>query len=144
MGMICKFNLLVLIFVCEVYSNSDFSRFMNQVCDGKISAVEKYIVDMNDINAGDGNNDTPLLIAARKGYIDIVKLLIKNGAKINIQDDYGDTALHAATFNGHKDIVKFLLSKGADTRIKNYFARTPVFYSTNNEITKILNKAYNR
>lgn len=49
--------------------------------------------------------------AAKAGYEDIVKLLIKEGADPNLEDKNGSTTLHAAAEAGQYDIIKFLLSK---------------------------------
>lgn len=49
--------------------------------------------------------------AAIRGHLEIVKLLLKNGADIHITDD---EALRRAAINGHYDIVDFLLYKGAN------------------------------
>lgn len=41
----------------------------------------------------DVQENTPLHLAAYQGHLQIVELLIKNGAKLNAKDDEGDTAL---------------------------------------------------
>jgi cytohesin len=69
--------------------------------------------------------DTPLHIAARKGYIDIAKLLIDAGADINARDErYEYTSLHFATTFGQKDLVELLINKGADINYKDKEGRT--------------------
>ena len=46
---------------------------------------------------------TPLWIAAKQGYVEIVKLLHQYGANINAKDIYGNTPLHISTKQGqHK------------------------------------------
>ena len=40
--------------------------------------------------------DSPLMIACRKGYSDIVKLCLEYGAKNDPHPEFGHTALHAA------------------------------------------------
>ncbi len=53
-------------------------------------------------------NVTPLMMASARGHIEIVELLIKNGAFIGIQDIYGRDAMHYAKSSGHKDIADLL------------------------------------
>lgn len=48
--------------------------------------------------------DTPFINACKHGYLEIAKLLLKNGAKDNL-----DAILYAMCDEGHAEIVKFLL-----------------------------------
>jgi ankyrin repeat protein len=57
----------------------------------------------------DGN--TPLIIAAGKGYKDVVEVLLANGADVNAADKMG-TPLAWAMHTGHNDIVKLLRQHG--------------------------------
>ena len=67
---------------------------------------------------------TPLMLASRDGYTDIVKLLIEKGAKINVVDDLNLTPLMYASSNGHKDTVEYLIEKGANVNFKNKNSQT--------------------
>ena len=58
---------------------------------------------------------TGIRVASKKGYVDIVRLLIEHGADVNVNDIYEDTALILATKNNHADVVRLLLEKGAFT-----------------------------
>lgn len=52
---------------------------------------------------------TPLLIAARDGHTEIVRVLIAAGADVNATDPiFGAMPLHKATYNGHKEITDLL------------------------------------
>jgi hypothetical protein len=62
---------------------------------------------------------TNLIIMAKKGRIDIVRLLLEHGVNIDAVNEENATALMWATQKGHIDIVKFLLEQGADFRIKS-------------------------
>lgn len=58
-----------------------------------------------------GFNDahTPLLVAAREGHTEIVRLLIAAGADVNaVEPTFGAVSLHKATYNGHAEIVRLL------------------------------------
>jgi ankyrin repeat protein len=61
---------------------------------------------------------TPLMFAAREGYIEAAKALIEAGADVN-QAREGDrtTPLLMAAINGHFDIGKYLLERGADPNL---------------------------
>jgi ankyrin repeat protein len=48
------------------------------------------------------------MIASNFGHIDIVTLLIKNGADVKIQTINGETALSLAEKKGHEKVINFL------------------------------------
>ena len=61
------------------------------------------------------NKETPLFVATKKGDIETVKKLIKEGADVNAKTDRENfTVLHAAVRSGKFDIVKILIDNGAD------------------------------
>ncbi len=64
---------------------------------------------------------TPLRNAAGGGHMEIVKLLVENGADPNLREEHiapHGFALHAAVGNGHLEIVKLLLEKGARANVE--------------------------
>jgi ankyrin repeat protein len=54
-------------------------------------------------------DEKALILAARNGYLDIVKYLVESGADISAN---GDEALRDAAANGHLDVVKYLVESG--------------------------------
>lgn len=58
-------------------------------------------------------------IAARKGYLEIVKALLDKGTDINATNYDGDTALNEAAGCGRLEVVQFLLDKGASFEARN-------------------------
>ena len=63
------------------------------------------------IKSGDYN---PLHRAVKCNHLDVVSLLLNEGAKIDSTGVADITALELAAVFGHLDIVKFLVEKGAD------------------------------
>jgi uncharacterized protein YnzC (UPF0291/DUF896 family) len=60
--------------------------------------------------------------ACEDGDLEIVKLLIENGADVTAEDNY---AIRRASQNGHLEVVKYLIDNGADvTAEDNYAIRT--------------------
>tara|TARA_Y100001934_G_scaffold48840_1_gene59352 strand:- start:972 stop:1805 length:834 start_codon:yes stop_codon:yes gene_type:complete len=64
---------------------------------------------------------TPLLAASS---LEMVKLLVANGANIDAVEINGFTALNRAVVRMNVDIVKYLISIGADTSIKDLASET--------------------
>ncbi|MEI2608037.1 MAG: ankyrin repeat domain-containing protein [Candidatus Promineifilaceae bacterium] len=69
-----------------------------------------------DVNSRTGEGDTALIIAARQGSLEIVELLLANGADWSLQgtSEYKMTALMEAASGGHVAVGQTLLDHGAD------------------------------
>lgn len=78
-------------------------------------------------------NMTALLLAASRGNVDMVNLLLAAKASINMGDDKGRTALHFAAFIGHRFVVESLLRNGADAALKDHWGKDPWMYAGQNE-----------
>jgi hypothetical protein len=66
-----------------------------------------------DVEGRDEMGETALMKAARKGYIETIKLLLTHGAKVNAKNAAGETALSLALRAGRKDIAEVLRRSGA-------------------------------
>ena len=62
----------------------------------------------------DRDGETPLIAAARIGYMGALGDLLRLKAKVDAANRMGETALIVAVQNRHPDIVKVLLALGAD------------------------------
>lgn len=61
---------------------------------------------------------TPLMEAAREGHLQVVKSLLKSGAKINAEtEETHETALTLAACGGFLEVVECLVSGGADIEL---------------------------
>jgi ankyrin repeat protein len=61
----------------------------------------------------DIGGDTDLHLAADGGRIEVVALLVAQGADVNAKNHHGQTPLDLAAENGHEDIVQLLKEHGA-------------------------------
>ncbi|EGD78869.1 hypothetical protein PTSG_01846 [Salpingoeca rosetta] len=91
-----------------------------------------------DIDAADGNGDTPLLEAAGGGHVAAVNLLISRGADVNAQGRFDRTPLYRAAFGGHADVVSVLLEAGGDPRVYDSEGITPAEVASNDEVAAII------
>ncbi|XP_065256720.1 ankyrin repeat domain-containing protein 6 isoform X2 [Emys orbicularis] len=55
---------------------------------------------------------TPLHLAAYRGHLRVVQILLKAGCDLDIQDDGDQTALHRATVVGNTDVIATLIQEG--------------------------------
>ncbi|XP_071833631.1 protein phosphatase 1 regulatory subunit 12B-like isoform X16 [Apostichopus japonicus] len=65
-----------------------------------------------------------LHVAASKGYMKVMELLLQNNADVNIKDCDGWTPLHAASHWGQKEAVELLVENMADMDAKNKLGQT--------------------
>ena len=94
-------------------------EFMDAVTTGKVAVAKKFI-ESGTVNV----NQTffawsPLLSAASKGQLAVVKMLVEHGANLDYQHPVTKlTALAHAAYDGNEEMVKYLLEKGANPNIK--------------------------
>jgi len=67
-----------------------------------------------DPNLAERDGDTPLIAAARVGFLDGVTLLLSKGAKIDGTNKMGETALIVAVQQRQLPMVELLLARGAN------------------------------
>lgn len=73
-----------------------------------------------------------------RGCLEIVSLLVNNGANINFCDIHKNSCLHYAAMNGHNKIVEFLLQKSEiDLNARNSLLKTAKDSVANIDILKI-------
>jgi len=77
------------------------------ISKGDIEAVKKFVLYGTNVNKME-NNMTPLMVAARFNYCDIIKLLLANGADSSIENSQGLTALHYAEYAKSADSITIL------------------------------------
>ncbi|MGE0207195.1 MAG: ankyrin repeat domain-containing protein [Candidatus Babeliales bacterium] len=90
------------------------SELFDAILTNNIEKVKELLQTKNKLYENeflDTYLETPLMLASRKKHIEVVKLLLENGA--NAANEHGKTALTNAIFWGHKEIVKLLLENGA-------------------------------
>ncbi|MEO5669556.1 MAG: ankyrin repeat domain-containing protein [Ramlibacter sp.] len=82
---------------------------------GDLQAVDALLraLPPGQIDAVKQNGATALLVAADKGHLDVMKLLLASGANLDARDNQGNTPLYMAVFRGHVSLVKELLKLAA-------------------------------
>lgn len=85
-----------------------------------------------DVNIQGFLNETVLTHVIRRNYmigrnyIQVIKLLMDNGANVNHKDHYGWTPLTLAILNGYLELIKLFIDNGADVNFKNSAGWTPL------------------
>ena len=107
------------------------TKLHNAAQAGNLAEVKRLLNAGANINSkaiGENRNEaTPLIVAALNGKLNVVRELLKRGAKVNIKSNQGKaTALHEASGAGHLNIVKELLAHKASFNTRDFMGRTPL------------------
>lgn len=135
------------LFIGQIKSYNDLSEAVGR---GDIKRIKELIRDGANVNARTNggqtlltwafwypypNNtiwkdDMPLLILTPQEKEDkvlqILEVLIDNGANINTLNQWGDAPIHLAVSGDRARVVEMLLHRGADTNLKNGSGDTPL------------------
>ncbi len=120
-------------------------EFYNAVWYGRIEIVESFLKKKKDwVHRRDFAGRTALHIAALRGYLEIVKLLIAYGSDVNARiEDTMTTPLHMAVegptrlslepweswelrYNNKMELIRLLVIRGANVNAKNNLNMTPL------------------
>lgn len=85
----------------------DVTPLCNAIVKGDLATVKKFIEYGSDVNESK-NGTTPLMLAARYNKVEIIKLLLENGAKLDTKDERGHTALKYAEFSKANEAIALL------------------------------------
>ena len=83
---------------------------LDLVCNEGHKVVIKYLLDrgkLEDINSA-------LYASCEGGHLDVVELLLSEGADIHAKHDFGETVMFAACQNEQLSVIEYLYKAGAD------------------------------
>ena len=117
-------------------------RFLKAAEDGDFkkikSIIDKEVNIKSLIETKDKENNTALILASKFGYIEVVKILIENGADVNAKNNDNSTALIEAAISGNYETVKLLIENEADINIKNNDGKTALDFAEENDYKNII------
>ncbi|MGO4921523.1 ankyrin repeat domain-containing protein [Maribacter spongiicola] len=91
----------------ELVSRVDISSFCKAVIQGDLETVKRLIDLGEDVNQK-SLGMTPVMFAARYNKVDILKMLIKNGADLKIQSSQGYTAKRYAELSNASEALEII------------------------------------
>lgn len=93
---------------------------------GKKAAVELLLAQGAAHDARNKLGESPMHLAAGKGWAEVIGALLDRGADVNAVDDDKWTPLHQASLEGKKDVVDLLLARGAALNPRNKRGDSPI------------------
>ena len=86
------------------------TALMNAVQQNNAGTVKQLIAQGVNVSEADASGDSPLIMAAYKGYTEITQLLLEAGADVGALDPgMKATALHAAAYAGRTEAARLLI-----------------------------------
>ncbi|CAI2182425.1 16297_t:CDS:2 [Funneliformis geosporum] len=112
----------------QTLNELDFQKSIHYAClNNDVSRVKTIISKKGGsvVNEIDSTGYAPLHYAARKGYLEICRILIDHGANVNaITPEMLSTPLHRASAYNHFKVVSLLLSSGAKHTLQDSDGKT--------------------
>ena len=108
-----------------------FTALTRAVESGNVGDVKSLIGEGSDVNTSEGKG-TPLFCAAKNGYLNILKLLLKADANVNAGASDHSMPLIEAARGKHADCVDELIQAGAIVNVRDEKKVTPLIAAIGN------------
>ena len=117
------------------FFKEDFNLLKNAIKDNDEKKV-KLLIEQNKFlcQMHDDFNQTALHVASKRKRGEIIKIILKYGAKIDVKDCVGRTPLHYACLYNNLENVEILLFELASPLIKDHYNKQPGDYSSDSLI----------
>ncbi|MDW7682211.1 MAG: ankyrin repeat domain-containing protein, partial [bacterium] len=135
-----KLFLLLIVILGMVGLNASQHDQLYQFCrSGNEKELKNLIKAKINLNLGlKPDSTTALMAAVEGGHLQIIKLLVENGADINAKRKFGYTSLMIAIQRNQVEIAKYLIKVGADIHMFTNINDTPLMFAVEKCQTELL------
>mmetsp|Transcript_55 Transcript_55/g.92 ORF Transcript_55/g.92 Transcript_55/m.92 type:complete len:251 (-) Transcript_55:170-922(-) len=118
---------------------------LHKAVENEQTALVQWLLEQGVMpNVKDTHGVTPLHVAAIKGYVSLVQLLLDSDNTVKkVTDANGDTAVHWACTKGHLEVLDLLLSRGAALDVSNKQGWTALHRASYNGRPEVLERLLN-
>ncbi|XP_076129143.1 kinase D-interacting substrate of 220 kDa B isoform X1 [Alosa pseudoharengus] len=116
-------------------------NLFSYVEEENLAALKAHLDKFKEVDGRSDNGQTPLMLAAEQGSLEIIQELIRRGANVNLDDVDCWSALICAAKEGHVDVVKELLESSAYIEHRDMGGWTALMwaaYKGRVEVTQVL------
>ncbi|XP_034715104.1 kinase D-interacting substrate of 220 kDa B isoform X1 [Etheostoma cragini] len=103
-----------------------------------LAAIKAHLDKFRDVDSRSDNGQTPLMVAAEQGNLEIVQELIQRGANVNLDDIDCWTALISAAKEGHIEVVRELLENKANLEHRDMGGWTALMWAAYKGCTDVV------
>uniref|UniRef100_A0A7N6BIY0 KAP NTPase domain-containing protein n=1 Tax=Anabas testudineus TaxID=64144 RepID=A0A7N6BIY0_ANATE len=116
-------------------------NLFSYVEEENLAALKAHLDRFKEVDGRSDNGQTPLMLAAEQGSLEIVQELVRRGANVNLDDVDCWSALISAAKEGHLEVVRELLENSAYIEHRDmggWTALTWACYKGRVEVAKLL------
>ncbi|MGA2550110.1 MAG: ankyrin repeat domain-containing protein [Burkholderiaceae bacterium] len=127
--------LLLLLFVVTAWAQTGMQNlnangeFIVAARSSHLEDAKRLLLAGAAVNSRDGNGDTALNIAARRGDGALFELVMGAQPDVNLGNIAGVTPLMSAAYSGHAELLEALLKSGADIDATDRIHKTAAIYA---------------
>ena len=139
MNLSSKFGYTLIIFALFLFGCAP-RNLKQSVIRGNVEKTKEFIQSGQDVNMKDKEGFTPLFHAARNGHVEVVKVLIKNGAQVDeVNNEMTKIRpIFGAIQGNHFEVVKLLIEVGSDVNKEMFLGATPLIMAIGSKDTGII------
>jgi ankyrin repeat protein len=100
--------------------------------------VELLLENNASLYKSNKQNESPLMVASKKGHENLVRLLLSLGSRPDTKDLNGNTALHLAILNNHEEIALYLINSRSNIDITNNLDQTALKLAEVRNLKKVI------
>ncbi|XP_056281960.1 kinase D-interacting substrate of 220 kDa B isoform X2 [Pseudoliparis swirei] len=103
-----------------------------------LAAIKAHLDKFRDVDSRSDNGQTPLMVAAEQGNLEIVQELIRRGSNVNLDDVDCWTALISAAKEGQIEVVRELLENNANLEHRDMGGWTALMWGAYKGRTEVI------
>ena len=122
--------LFTLVLILGIVQSATGMEIHDAVTSGDLSAVKLLLDSHPDlIDSTNQDHETPLLLAAKHGHLEIARELLDRGADHTIGDADSSQPIHLAAVGGHTEVIDLLIARGDNVNAIDNNGTTPLLFA---------------